>query len=96
MAKRPPHRADIFLMQTRITDEEIQAAARQLTKLPRGRAAMQRLADALQTEDLCLDLLDQRAFLALLGGAWNGQRPRVREAMVAALAKAEREDVETK
>lgn len=64
-------------MQTRITVEEIQAAARQLAKHERGREAMRLLAQALEENRLDLDLLDQRAFLALLGGAWMGQRETV-------------------
>lgn len=64
-------------MQTRITVDEIHAAARQLAKHERGRAALRELARALEAERLDLDLLDQRAFLALLGGAWMGQRESV-------------------
>ena len=64
-------------MQTRITVEELHAAARQLAKHERGRAAMRALADLLEVNALDLDLLDQRAFLALLGGAWMGQREKV-------------------
>lgn len=65
-------------MQNRITPEEMQAAARHLAKNERGRSALKILSDALEGEDLSLDLLDQRAFLALLGGAWHGERLRVR------------------
>lgn len=82
-------------MQTRITLDEIRAASRQLAKHERGRAALKILADALKDEDLCLDLLDQRAFLALLGGAWHGQRTTVREVIHGQLAlpvSAPRED----
>lgn len=68
-------------MQTRITPEEIAAAARLLARHPRGQAALRRLDAALEGDDLCLDLLDQRAFLALLGGVWSGQRERVRAAL---------------
>ena len=60
-------------MQTRITLEEMQAAARQLARSERGRAALGRLLTLLEGEDMVLDLLNQRAFLALLGGAWAGQ-----------------------
>lgn len=73
-------------MQTRITIEEMQAAARQLAKTERGRAAMQRLMEALDKGGFDLDLLDQRAFLALLGGAWNGQAEKVREILAQAIA----------
>lgn len=66
-------------MQTRITIDEMQAAARQLAKHERGRAAMGQLAELLERGGLDLDLLDQRAFLALLGGAWMGQREAVCE-----------------
>ena len=72
------------LMQTRITPEEIQAAARQLAKSERGRQALQRLAELIDADALHLDFLDQRAFLALLGGVWTGQAGPVREAVRAA------------
>lgn len=74
-------------MQTRITADEIQAAARQLAKSERGRAALRRLGSAFEGEDFCLDLLDQRAFLALVGGAWTGQRANVRDAIAETLAE---------
>jgi hypothetical protein len=64
-------------MQTRITVDEIHAAARQLAKHENGRAALQSLAQALEHGALEIGLLDQRAFLALLGGAWMGQRETV-------------------
>lgn len=35
---------------------------------------MERLAELVERGEIDLDLLDQRAFLALLGGAWTGQR----------------------
>ena len=73
-------------MQTRITVEEMQAAARQLAKTERGREAMKRFVALLSDGEFDLDLLDQRAFLALLGGAWNGRTDEVRAAMTAALA----------
>ncbi len=73
-------------MQTRITFEEMQAASRQLAKTPRGRAAMERLLSLLEGDGLDLDLLDQRAFLALLGGAWSGQITQAREAIQVTLA----------
>jgi hypothetical protein len=60
-------------MQTRITPEEMAAAARQLAKSDRGRAALARLLTLLDGEEMDLDLLNQRAFLALLGGAWAGK-----------------------
>jgi hypothetical protein len=49
------------------------AAARQLATNERGRAALSRLLTLLEGGEIDLDLLDQRAFLALLGGAWTGQ-----------------------
>lgn len=55
------------------------AAARQLAKHERGRAAMRQLGELLDVGGLDLDLLDQRAFLALLGGAWMGNRDKVCE-----------------
>lgn len=73
-------------MQTRITPEEIEAATRQLAKTPRGRVAMQRLLDALDKGGFDLDLLDQRAFLALLGGVWTNQGDKVREIVRQAVA----------
>lgn len=73
-------------MQIRITTEEMEAAARQLTKTERGRVAMQRLLEALDKGGFDLDLLDQRAFLALLGGAWNGQIEKAREVLTKTLA----------
>ena len=60
-------------MQTRITPQEMAAAARQLAKNERGRVALTRLLTLLEGGDMDLDLLNQRAFLALLGGAWTGQ-----------------------
>lgn len=78
-------------MQTRITPDEMQAAARQLAKTERGRIAMQRLLDVLEGDGLDLDLLDQRAFLTLLGGAWKGQRDMVRDVMRATLAAESRD-----
>lgn len=77
-------------MQTRITPDEMQAAARQLAKTDHGRTAMQRLLDVLEDDALDLDLLDQRAFLALLGGAWTGQREKVREVLRTTLSAASR------
>ncbi|MES2695218.1 MAG: hypothetical protein V4773_17215 [Verrucomicrobiota bacterium] len=74
-------------MQTRITSEEILAAARLLAKHERGQAAMRCLADALARNELDLDLLDQRAFLALLGGAWKGQGEAVTAAIRETLGK---------
>jgi hypothetical protein len=76
-------------MQTRITTDEIQAATRQLVKSDRGRTAMERLEDLLGEDGLELDLLDQRAFLALLGGAWTGQAGSVRAAIGQSLAAHE-------
>lgn len=73
-------------MQNHITPDEIQAAARLLAKHARGRAAMQRLAAAIDSGDLDLGLLDQRAFLTLLGGAWKGDRETVSATLRDALA----------
>jgi hypothetical protein len=73
-------------MQTRITVEEMQAAARQLAKTERGREAMKRFVALLSEGEFDLDLLDQRAFLALLGGVWNGRTREVRATMTQALA----------
>lgn len=73
-------------MQNHITPDEVQAAARLLAKHPRGRAALQRLAAALEAGDLDLGLLDQRAFLTLLGGAWKGEREAVASALRDALS----------
>ena len=73
-------------MQTRITVDEMQAAARQLVKTERGRDAMKRFLALLEDDDFDLDLLDQRAFLALLGGAWNGRAAEVRKITTQALA----------
>lgn len=73
-------------MQNHITPDEIQAAAKLLAKHARGRAALQRLAAALDAGDLDLGLLDQRAFLTLLGGVWKGERETVAAAMREALA----------
>ena len=67
-------------MQTRITREEIQAAARQLGRSSQGRAALQQLLTLLESDIVELDLLNQRAFLALLGGGWKGQAELAREA----------------
>jgi hypothetical protein len=75
-------------MQTRITPEEMQAAARQLARTDRGRAAMDRLARLIESDTLDLDLLDQRAFLALLGGAWNGQAEKVQDVIHTTLTTA--------
>jgi hypothetical protein len=71
-------------MQTRITPEEIHAAAVQLSKSERGRRAMERLAELAEHDELRLDFLDQRAFLTLLGGVWSGQAAKVRDAVRAA------------
>ena len=73
-------------MQNHITPDEVQAAAKLLAKHARGRAAMQRLAAALEAGELDLGLLDQRAFLTLLGGAWKGERETVSAALRDALA----------
>ncbi len=66
----------------------MQAAARQLAKHERGRAALRELAQALEADRLHLDLLDQRAFLALLGGAWMGHREAVSAIVRETLATA--------
>lgn len=73
-------------MQTRITVSEMHAAARQLAKTEQGREAMKRFVAMLKEGDFELDLLDQRAFLALLGGVWNGGAADVCEIMTQALA----------
>lgn len=64
-------------MQTRITVDEMRAALRQLSKHERGQAALRHLDALLRAGELDLDLLDQRAFLTLLGGAWAGHRDQV-------------------
>jgi hypothetical protein len=74
-------------MQTRITPEEMQAAARQLVKSAQGRAAADRLLTLLDGDDMALDLLNQRAFLALLGGAWAGHADLARESIRSAIAE---------
>ena len=79
-------------MQTRITTEELQAAARQLAKHDCGLEAMRRLEQALGGNGLDIDLLDQRAFLALLGGAWMGQREKVCEILRDTLGGGNRAD----
>ena len=76
------------VMQTRITPEEMQAAAHQLAKTERGRAALGRLLTLLEGEEMDLDLLNQRAFLALLGGAWTGQAKGACESIRVALGEA--------
>jgi hypothetical protein len=73
-------------MQTRITSDEMHAAARQLAKTENGRTAMQRLLDLAEDDELALGLLDQHAFLALLGGVWTGQKETACEAMREILA----------
>lgn len=87
-------------MQTRITIEEMQAAARQLARTPRGRAAMARLLDVLEGDAWQLGLLDQHAFLALLGGAWSGQKDKacavMREALASAGAEQDPRDPQTR
>jgi hypothetical protein len=80
-----PLRRSVAAMQTRITREEMDAAARQLAKTDEGRRAMQRLLQSLEADELDLDLLDQRAYLALLGGAWKGSGAIAREAIRGAL-----------
>lgn len=75
-------------MQTRITVDEMRAASRQLAKHERGRAAMRQLDTLLRAGELDLDLLDQRAFLTLLGGAWMGHRKEVSE-ILSELGQAE-------
>ena len=74
-------------MQKRITEEEMETAARQLATSEQGRAALQKFGQLLEQDDFGLDLLNQRAFLALLGGVWSGRSQRVREAMARALAQ---------
>jgi hypothetical protein len=74
-------------MQNRITEEEIETAARQLATSEQGRMALQKFGQLLEQGDFALDLLNQRAFLALLGGVWTDRSQRVREAMARALAQ---------
>jgi hypothetical protein len=74
-------------MQTRITPDEIKAAARQLAKTEQGRVALKRLLEMLEGAPVDLDLLNQRAFLALLGGAWTGQIELTRETIREAVAE---------
>lgn len=73
-------------MQKRITEEEIETAARQLATSEQGRAALQKFGQLLEQDDFELDLLNQRSFLALLGGVWTGRSQRVREAIARAVA----------
>lgn len=68
------------------------AAARQLARTERGRTALGRLAALLADDDLPLSLLDQRAFLALLGGAWKGKGACVREAIEVGSREARQEE----
>lgn len=68
-------------MQTRITPDEMRAAARQLAKSERGRTALKRLTELVASGEFDLDFLDQRACLALLGGLWSGQKDAVTEAI---------------
>ena len=74
-------------MQKRITEEEIETATRQLAASEQGRAALQKFDQVLDQGDFELDLLNQRAFLALLGGVWTGRPQRVREAIARALGQ---------
>jgi hypothetical protein len=74
-------------MQKRITEDEIETAARQLATNEQGRAALQKFGQMLGQEDFELDLLNQRAFLTLLGGAWTARSQRVREAIARALSE---------
>ncbi len=73
-------------MQTRITVEEMQAAARILAKSEQGRVILQRLSAWVEADAVDLDLLNQRAFLALLGGAWAGKSSEALAAIRDALA----------
>lgn len=57
----------------------MRAAVRQLSKHERGQAALRQLNQLLRAGEFDLDLLDQRAFLTLLGGAWLGHRAQVCE-----------------
>jgi hypothetical protein len=74
-------------MQTRITPEEMEAASRQLAKTQQGRAAMRQLIVLMDGGALDLDLLDQRALLALLGGIWSGRGDAAREFIRTSLAR---------
>lgn len=73
-------------MQTRITPDEIEAAARQLAKSDNGRHAMRRLLEWIESGDVDIGFLDQRAFLALLGGVWTGQKDKAGESIRAAFS----------
>ena len=75
-------------MQKRITEEEIETAARQLATSEQGRAALQKFGQLLEQGGFELDLLNQRAFLALLGGVWTGRSQRVREAIAFATSRS--------
>jgi hypothetical protein len=80
-------RSNLSAMQTRITEDEIETAARQLATSDQGRAALQKFGQWIEQDDFGLDLLNQRAFLALLGGVWTGRSQRVREAIARAVAQ---------
>ena len=73
-------------MQTRITEQEIETAARQLAHSEQGRAALQKFGQLLEHDDFSLDLLNQRAFLALLGGVWTDRAEVVRGAVARAMS----------
>ena len=81
-------------MQTRITVEEMKAAARQLARSAAGRTAMEDLLAVLDKGGFDLDFLDQRSFLALLGAAWTGRRAEtsaaIREALAAPPTRSDR------
>jgi hypothetical protein len=77
-------------MQTRITREEMLAAARQLARSEEGKVALRQLTALMEGGNMGLDLLNQRAFLALLGGAWAGQVDVARDSIRDALAEAKR------
>jgi hypothetical protein len=73
-------------MQTRITIDEMTAAARHLAKTENGRRALQRMLELWDDGGLDLDLLDRHAFLALLGGAWSGHADEMRNIVNQAIA----------
>lgn len=66
----------------------MQAAARQLARSECGRDAMERLLVLMDDECIDLTLLNQRAFLALLGAAWTDRAPEACAIMREALKQS--------